>query len=602
MLTATWIGLFALTAAAQTPVPREPLPPIDIVVPSGQRPHQRPFSLTVKFVDAAKIRANAEGMPTVTGSPSPVLEASLAELLQAHSLTLVPRLDLSEARLQALEGRASLRSGRAQPDLAGMHRVRLPHPLSSDALAALAHTLQAHPLVEYAFISDPQPPPPGDVSPATPDYRELQTYLEPDPGIDVAYARSLGVDGSRLAVSDCEYGWEEKHEDLIDRDLHLEADQTVPSWVSDYGYDTHGTAVVGITSGVDNGYGITGTMPGAEVFTYPEYSDESGERRASAIAAALADSSAGDVVMLEMQIGVVCTSCYGPAELDPDIWTLVRTGVDAGVVVVAAAGNGGQDLDDGWYADNYATWGDSGAILVGAGSADTRHDAMYYSTHGNRLDVQGWGERVFTLGYGDYASHGGDPNQRYTSSFAGTSSATPIVASAVMAVQDYVLMVQGTPLEPESLRALLSDTGIAQGSGDRIGPLPDVRAALAALDGDFDGHLHPDWDGEDCDDSDASIHPGAEDTWYDDIDSDCAGNDDHDRDGDGYAAFASGGDDCDDDNPDINPIDTPTVTCVDDTPGASDDRGKASACTTGAGPAWLGLLSVPLLLLRRRAR
>ena len=37
----------------------------------------------------------------------------------------------------------------------------------------------------------------------------------------------------------------------------------------------------------------------------------------------------------------------------------------------------------------------------------------------------------------------------------------------------------------------------------------------------------------DCDDGDANIYPGADEVWYDDIDSDCAGDNDHDADGDG---------------------------------------------------------------------
>ncbi len=50
---------------------------------------------------------------------------------------------------------------------------------------------------------------------------------------------------------------------------------------------------------------------------------------------------------------------------------------------------------------------------------------------------------------------------------------------------------------------------------------------------------------EDCDDEDAFAYPGAEDLWYDGRDSDCAGNDDFDADGDGYAVEGTG-DDCND--------------------------------------------------------
>ncbi len=41
--------------------------------------------------------------------------------------------------------------------------------------------------------------------------------------------------------------------------------------------------------------------------------------------------------------------------------------------------------------------------------------------------------------------------------------------------------------------------------------------------------------GGDCDDQDASVNPGEIDNWYDGIDSDCGGENDYDRDGDGVA-------------------------------------------------------------------
>jgi hypothetical protein len=59
-------------------------------------------------------------------------------------------------------------------------------------------------------------------------------------------------------------------------------------------------------------------------------------------------------------------------------------------------------------------------------------------------------------------------------------------------------------------------------------------------------------DDTDCDDGDATVYPGAADTWYDGVDSDCAGDDDDDADGDGEAPYAAGGTDCDDDDATVN--------------------------------------------------
>ncbi len=60
-------------------------------------------------------------------------------------------------------------------------------------------------------------------------------------------------------------------------------------------------------------------------------------------------------------------------------------------------------------------------------------------------------------------------------------------------------------------------------------------------------------DHADCDDADASIHPGAPELLYDGVDGDCEGDSDFDGDGDGFDGVGAGGDDCDDDDPSVFP-------------------------------------------------
>ncbi len=70
------------------------------------------------------------------------------------------------------------------------------------------------------------------------------------------------------------------------------------------------------------------------------------------------------------------------------------------------------------------------------------------------------------------------------------------------------------------------------------------------FDQDGDGYDISDGD---CDDGDASVHPGAPEIPYDGVDQDCDGLDRTDVDGDGHDAIAVGGDDCDDDEPAVSP-------------------------------------------------
>ena len=97
------------------------------------------------------------------------------------------------------------------------------------------------------------------------------------------------------------------------------------------------------------------------------------------------------------------------------------------------------------------------------------------------------------------------------------------------------------------------DAGVAN-QADLDGTPADIGVyggplAAPLADKDGDGFVY----GRDCNDDDASIFPGADDRWYDGIDTNCDLFDDYDQDGDGFAAASFGGADCDDTNARIFP-------------------------------------------------
>ena len=108
------------------------------------------------------------------------------------------------------------------------------------------------------------------------------------------------------------------------------------------------------------------------------------------------------------------------------------------------------------------------------------------------------------------------------------------------------ITIEYTPdhLDPDQMHVDLTTNDPAQ---------PTVEITVTGTpDADIDNDGH-DSDttrrGDDCDDSNPAVYPGATEIWYDGIDEDCSGGSDYDQDGDGVDSVTYGGTDCDDTNP-----------------------------------------------------
>ncbi len=399
----------------------------------------------------------------------------------------VPLFSRSPAALAIDRLVASVHGRRAMPDLARWRRVRL-RGSGADIERALA-ALAASPDVVEAFIPPvaqlatvARLPDDGESCPVrTPRYDERQKYLGPAPaGIDAPFAWRLpGGRGQAVAFADVEGAWNREHEDL-------------PARISDVGgphmksrdWQAHGTAVLGEVAALDNGLGMTGIAPEVARVVTASIRDLT---TADAIERAQAALEPGDVLLIELH-AIGPRRRFIPVEYWTDVYEAVRIATGRGVVVVAAAGNGAEDLDHRIYRGRLSRAGrDSGAILVGAGAPDepdfVDRSRLDFSNYGSRVDVQGWGRMVATLDYGDLQgcdAHG----RKYTALFAGTSSASPVVAGAALLVESAVRTERGCPLGPRALRAVLAATGSPQTDGphgpasQHIGPRPDLARAL----------------------------------------------------------------------------------------------------------------------------
>lgn len=406
--------------------------------------------------------------------------------------------------------------------------------------------LRTDPAVEWVFVPHSVvPPPPAE----TPNFVPFQEYLLSNPGMDIVSYWEEGFWGTNMTIADVEYGWGLFHEDLQGAYWNLEPDFIPHPDVETLGYEDHGTAVLGLLAAQENGFGCTGIANQAHLELITEY-PQSGWDRPSAIARAIETLEKGEILLLEMQDFGHCETwaCLVPAEINPEVWNMTRFAVDIGLVVVAAAGNGTQNLDDEWYEENYLSLGDSGAIVVGAGMPNLAH-SWGLLNYGSRIDIQAWGYDVATLGLQTIEELDDDPLRSYTTTFSGTSASSALVAGALTLLQQWSLEQLGFPLSPEGIRNLIYDSGDV--SVDYVPHINIVSARERFLqsDKDEDGFFDSFYGGRDCDDNNSDVHPNAVDIWYDGTDQNCDGLNDFDQDGDGYILD----EDCNDEDVYIHP-------------------------------------------------
>jgi hypothetical protein len=444
-------------------------------------------------------------MPSAAGADV----RALNKLLDSEDLTLEPLFGDSEDRLRAQTSAMAAETGADVPDLAVYYRVDVPEA----RMEALAERLCKLDGIEAAYVKPPAVPadfdfqlnamPAAGVEPpaVTPDFTSRQIYLNPAPaGIDAQYAWTQpGGRGAGVNIIDIEWGWRFNHEDLRQNQSGVVSGTSSSD-------DNHGTAVLGEFSGDRNGFGITGISPDAQVSAVSLVSNST----AQAIRIAADRLRPGDIMLLEVhRAGPRAASGSGQfgyiaIEWWPDDYAAIRYGVSKGVIVVEAAGNGGQNLSDPVYdarpAGFPASWRNpfntanpsSGAVVAGAGLppagthgrnaqpgwGDVYADRgrCFFSNYGARVDAQGWGWEVTSTGYGDLQG-GANRDLWYTDQFSGTSSASPIVVGALASVQG-VLRARGRiPLTPARAIDLLRTTGSPQQDGPAFTFLPNMTGS-----------------------------------------------------------------------------------------------------------------------------
>jgi len=460
---------------------------------SGTASAAFPHNLVVKFIDEAHLRA--DGTQALTSTSSHACAGDVSAATKALGVSLAPLLEGVGPELEDLARRAEKMSGLQQPDLRSLMKVQLAVEDAQHLVEAAQH-FDSMGCVEYVAIEGAEPPALPQINEESDPYMQVACHRGELPKngslpdfswaqgyhyagqLEADYLHRLGANGKGMMYADCEFSVNFDHAEFKGARFTEEADYPVGPNFTD-----HGTASVSITLGGDDGVGIKGLASKADGYFFSELPASGRYNRQRAITAAIAKVRPGDVVLLEMQWHASTSDPYGPAELVSSVWQIVKMGADAGVVVVAAAGNGNRNLD-GRQDRAYMRRGDSGAIIVGAGSPE--HVKTSFSTYGQRVDVQAWGDwSVMTAGYGKCLGFPGYDvaGSRYTKQYSGTSSASAIVAGAVTLFQSWALEELGAPLMPLELRDILKSTSRPQKGDDsdgRVGGHLNLRAAVEA--------------------------------------------------------------------------------------------------------------------------
>ncbi len=246
----------------------------------------------VKFADGTDVRLRGAELTSLSGADLSKVDAVLAGYPGIEiSRTFT---GASQSELAADIKRIDRETSRYQPDLNLFYRLQAPGPIDGEQLLT---DLDAIDVVEDAFPEGLPAPPP-----ATPDFSGLQGYSNLAPrGIDAdAVQAQPGANGSNVRIIDIEYAWNVNHEDLSKARLPgASVPQGTPA--NPFPDNNHGTAVLGMLVGDDNGFGVTGLVPGAGIGMTNQYTTGGGNNHANAVNIARAALSPGDVILLEAQ-------------------------------------------------------------------------------------------------------------------------------------------------------------------------------------------------------------------------------------------------------------------------------------------------------------
>ena len=209
----------------------------------------------------------------------------------------------------------------------------------------------------------------------------------------------------------------------------------------------HGTSIAGIISAKDNDEGITGINPNVELYS-AKVLDANLQAPVSRIAEAIYWAIDNEVDIITMSFGTTTDSEV--------LREAVKAADEAGILIIAAAGNSGTVEYPAAYDE-----------VLAVGSVDSHGDVSEGSAIGEEVELVAPGEQILSTGaFGGIAV------------FSGTSMAAPHVAGVAS-----VLWEKDLNVSADFIRYLLDNTANLYGDANQYGyGLVDLEYALSQYD------------------------------------------------------------------------------------------------------------------------
>jgi subtilisin len=263
------------------------------------------------------------------------------------------------------------------------------------------------------------------------------------PHIKATDVQETGINGVGVKVGVIDTGIDYTHEDI-----QVNGGATFVQGTLDYMDDNgHGTHVAGTISAVNNTIGVLGVAPQAELYAIKVLDQYGG--------GSYSDVVAGIEWAITNQMDIVNMS-FGGSSGSRTLKTAVDNAYNAGILLVAAAGNNGYDKKGTiTYPAKYDT-------VIAVGAVDQQNQRASFSSVGRELELMAPGVDIESTIPGGYASYNG------------TSMAAPHVSGVAALVWE-----AKSGLTNVELRNTLNETAVYLGDSFSFGTgLVDALAAV----------------------------------------------------------------------------------------------------------------------------